>query len=83
MEDNKIFIVETTNKGEWETNHGYHLVKSSDIDEARSIAKDNIPDQIIQIVEINEFLNNEDIDFPISWIHVKGKMRTIINSQEM
>ena len=40
MEDNKIFIVETTNKGEWETNHGYHLVKSSDIGEARSIAKD-------------------------------------------
>lgn len=83
MGNSKFFIVETTNKGEWETNHGYHLVKARDIDEARSITKDNIPDQIIQTVEINEFLSNEDIDFPISWIHVKGKMRTIINSQEM
>lgn len=83
MEENKIFIVETTNNGKWEMNHGYHIVKATNIDDAKIIAMSNIEGEIIQTVEINDFLDNDSIIFPASRVHVKGEIRTIIYSQEM
>lgn len=83
MEENKIFIIETTNNNQWEMNYGYHIVKAIDIDEAKCIAMDNIEDEVIQIVEINDFLDKDDLNYRDSSILIKGKIRTIIDSQNI
>jgi hypothetical protein len=77
------YIVETTSNEDWEINHGYHLVKSDGEDQARDIVNSEVKQQILSVHEIKEFLNGDKIEYPISWHHKKGVMRTIIEAQVM
>lgn len=69
-----IYLVEMTNGSDWETNHGYHLVRASSEKEVESIIQKNIgnlyPDrEIVSIKSLNDFIGNE-------------KLKTILSSQE-
>jgi hypothetical protein len=67
-----IYLVEVTNNGKWEMNHGFYLVKATSETEARSIIEKNIlsDEDIVNITTIEQFMGDKNI-------------QTIIQSQEM
>jgi hypothetical protein len=71
----KLFIVETTNGEDWETNHGFHLVEAETKSLAIETTKLTITsDSVVEAHSVEEFMR--------AGFHSiqQGKIKTIIGS---
>ena len=74
----KLFIVETTNGEDWETNHGFHLVEAETKALAIETSKKVITsDTVVDAKGVTEFMRSGS-----NYIK-EGKIKTIIGSSTM